>query len=126
MKANQTEPRSLFLHIYSMSNSLQNCEIACKFLYPIGTFNASPKTFQIPYYCSSIFAFQLARLPITGTVKKLDAMIAMASVKCDNFTLRYQLASLVSRLTCLAGTLDPSSCLTTILFADLSVSRHPE
>jgi hypothetical protein len=31
MKANQTEPRSLFLHIYSMSNSLQNCEIAYKF-----------------------------------------------------------------------------------------------
>jgi hypothetical protein len=31
MKANQTEPRSLFLHIYSMSNSLQNCEIANKF-----------------------------------------------------------------------------------------------
>jgi hypothetical protein len=31
MKVNQTEPRSLFLHIYSMSNSLQNCEIAYKF-----------------------------------------------------------------------------------------------
>jgi hypothetical protein len=31
MKANQTEPRSLFLHIYSMSNSLQNCDIAYKF-----------------------------------------------------------------------------------------------
>jgi hypothetical protein len=31
MKASQTEPRSLFLHIYSMSYSLQNCEIAYKF-----------------------------------------------------------------------------------------------
>jgi hypothetical protein len=34
IKANQTEPRSLFLHIYSISNSLQNYEIAYKF----GTF----------------------------------------------------------------------------------------
>jgi hypothetical protein len=39
MKANQTKPRSLFLHIYLqlMSKSLQNCEIAYKF-----------RTFKLP------------------------------------------------------------------------------